>query len=434
VALAAVCQVQQLSAPIAVNVALSICGGLIVLKAVPAFSNLFLAAGLKGIDLSKKTTLRSPVGELVRPVEGIPVPEAMGVVAGAVFIVVMSFFLPFACLDFYRREGTTRDVELALSRKLLEFISGLLSIVCMCFLGFADNVLNLRWRDKLFLPLAATLPLLLVYYANGGSTSVLLPFGDRVGAVDIGPLYYAFLAALGIFCTNAINILAGVNGLEVGQSVVIAFSIVVNNCVQLARIPSEEVEARDNQLFSLYLVVPFIGTACALLVHNWYPAQCFVGDTFCYFAGMTFAVVGILGHFSKTLLLFFIPQVFNFLFSIPQLFKWVPCPRHRMPGYDPKQDKLINSYAELDRGELSKLGRLSLAVAQALRLVDVQPGSKPSTLRVSNFTLINVVLHWLGPMHEANVTKVLMLLQVACSAFGFFLRYRVAYIFYDVVN
>ena len=28
-----------------VNVALSICGGLIVLKAVPAFSNLFLAAG-----------------------------------------------------------------------------------------------------------------------------------------------------------------------------------------------------------------------------------------------------------------------------------------------------------------------------------------------------------------------------------------------------
>jgi UDP-N-acetylmuramyl pentapeptide phosphotransferase/UDP-N-acetylglucosamine-1-phosphate transferase len=92
----------------------------------------------------------------------------------------------------------------------------------------------------LFLPLAATLPLLLVYYANGGSTSVLLPFGDRVGAVDIGPLYYAFLAALGIFCTNAINILAGVNGLEVGQSVVIAFSIVVNNCVQLARIPSRK--------------------------------------------------------------------------------------------------------------------------------------------------------------------------------------------------
>ncbi len=34
--------------------------------------------------------------------------------------------------------------------------------------------------------------------------------------------------------------------------------------------------------------------------------------------GMTFAVTGILGHFSKTLLLFFIPQVINFLISFPQ--------------------------------------------------------------------------------------------------------------------
>ena len=40
-----------------------------------------------------------------------------------------------------------------------------------------------------------------------------------------------------------------------------------------------------------------------------YPSRVFVGDTLCYFAGMTFAVVAILGSFSKTMLLFFIPQV-----------------------------------------------------------------------------------------------------------------------------
>jgi UDP-N-acetylglucosamine--dolichyl-phosphate N-acetylglucosaminephosphotransferase len=61
----------------------------------------------------------------------------------------------------------------------------------------------------------------------------------------------------------------------------------------------------------------------------------FVGDTFTYFAGMTFAVVGILGHFSETLLLFFVPQLINFVYSIPQLFKIVPCPRHRLPKLDP---------------------------------------------------------------------------------------------------
>ena len=50
-----------------------------------------------------------------------------------------------------------------------------------------------------------------------------------------------------------------------------------------------------------------------------FPSSVFVGDTFCYFAGMTFGVVAILGHFSKSLLLFFVPQLINFLYSIPQV-------------------------------------------------------------------------------------------------------------------
>ena len=54
--------------------------------------------------------------------------------------------------------------------------------------------------------------------------------------------------------------------------------------------------------------------------------QVFVGDTFCYFAGMTFAVAGILGHNTKTLLLFFIPQIFNFVYSLPQLAVGLPRP------------------------------------------------------------------------------------------------------------
>ena len=37
--------------------------------------------------------------------------------------------------------------------------------------------------------------------------------------------------------------------------------------------------------------------------------QVFVGDTYTYFAGMTLAVAGILGHYAETLLLFMMPQV-----------------------------------------------------------------------------------------------------------------------------
>lgn len=57
-----------------------------------------------------------------------------------------------------------------------QFICALLSICCMIFLGFADDVLNLRWRVKVLLPTVASLPLLMVYLVNGGSTTIVLPY------------------------------------------------------------------------------------------------------------------------------------------------------------------------------------------------------------------------------------------------------------------
>jgi UDP-N-acetylmuramyl pentapeptide phosphotransferase/UDP-N-acetylglucosamine-1-phosphate transferase len=49
----------------------------------------------------------------------------------------------------------------------------------MIFLGFADDVLELRWRHKLFLPTTASLPLLMLYFISGGSTTVVLPLPLR---------------------------------------------------------------------------------------------------------------------------------------------------------------------------------------------------------------------------------------------------------------
>lgn len=42
------------------------------------------------------------------------------------------------------------------------------------------------------------------------------------------------MGMLAVFCTNAINILAGVNGLEAGQSFVIAVSVVIFNILELS--------------------------------------------------------------------------------------------------------------------------------------------------------------------------------------------------------
>ncbi|XP_076780982.1 UDP-N-acetylglucosamine--dolichyl-phosphate N-acetylglucosaminephosphotransferase isoform X2 [Arvicanthis niloticus] len=301
----------------------------------------------------------------------------------------------------------------------------------MIFLGFADDVLNLRWRHKLLLPTAASLPLLMVYFTNFGNTTIVVPKPFRwvLGLhLDLGILYYVYMGLLAVFCTNAINILAGINGLEAGQSLVISASIIVFNLVEL------EGDYRDDHVFSLYFMMPFFFTTLGLLYHNWYPSQVFVGDTFCYFAGMTFAVVGILGHFSKTMLLFFMPQVFNFLYSLPQLFHIIPCPRHRIPRLNTKTGKLEMSYSKFKTNSLSFLGTFILKVAESLRLVTVHRGESEdgAFTECNNMTLINLLLKVLGPTHERTLTLLLLLLQVLSSAVTFSIRYQLVRLFYDV--
>ena len=59
----------------------------------------------------------------------------------------------------------------------------------MIFLGFADDVLALKWRHKLWLPTVASLPLLMVYLVNSNFTVIIVPkpFRSLLGFdLDIG--------------------------------------------------------------------------------------------------------------------------------------------------------------------------------------------------------------------------------------------------------
>ena len=57
----------------------------------------------------------------------------------------------------------------------VEFLAALLSICCMVFLGFADDVFDLKWRHKLLLPTIASLPLLMVYLVTFDLTIIIVP-------------------------------------------------------------------------------------------------------------------------------------------------------------------------------------------------------------------------------------------------------------------
>uniref|UniRef100_A0A674HFZ3 UDP-N-acetylglucosamine--dolichyl-phosphate N-acetylglucosaminephosphotransferase n=1 Tax=Taeniopygia guttata TaxID=59729 RepID=A0A674HFZ3_TAEGU len=354
-------------------------------------------------------------------------PEAQGVISGAVFLIILFCFIPVPFLRCFVEEQCVAFPH----DEFVELIGSLLAICCMVFLGFADDVLDLRWRHKLLLPTMASLPLLMVYFTNFGNTTIVVPKPFRVLLgmhLNLGILYYVYMGMLAVFCTNAINILAGINGIEAGQSLVIAASIIIFNIVELNG------DYRDDHIFSLYFMIPFFFTTLGLFYHNWYPSRVFVGDTFCYFAGMTFAVVGILGHFSKTMLLFFIPQVLNFLYSLPQLFHIIPCPRHRLPRLNPSTGKLEMSYSKFKTKNLSVLGTSILKVVKILHIVDVRSGTDENGeyTECSNMTLINFVIKLIGPTHERNLTLLLLLIQVLGSTIAFSIRYQLVRLFYDV--
>jgi len=403
----------SVSSQLVAYLAIGIFGFILTDRLVPKIKEYTLRKGICGKDLGKRGT----------DLADKPVPEALGIVPGAVFLVCLIF-----CIVGY----TTSHPS-----KLLDVNSALLSICFMLFLGFTDDVLDWPWRYKLVLPTIASLPLLCCY---NGSTSIVVPIPLRLllmqnqgmttlgelvsyfieidvasngSLVDLGFFYLLYMSMLAVFCTNAINIYAGINGLEAGQSYVIGCAILLHNFIE---IKSQSI-SQENHLFSAMIMINFVGVTLGLLKHNWYPANIFVGDTFCYFAGMTFAVVGILGHFSKTLLLFFIPQIINFLWSVPQLLKIVPCPRHRLPAFSSSSGLMEPSTFECKPNEyiwLKKINKLD-----------------HNTKRIPNMTVINIALSVVGPMSERNLCSFLLGIQLISCAFGFFMRYYIAQFFFE---
>lgn len=275
---------------------------------------------LSGKDLSKK--------------EGAPIPEGIGLISCGITIIACIF------------AGVSNNILFPITAALL--------------LGFMDDVINIPWRLKLLLPAIASLPLEF-------ETSKI----DIGGVfIDFGGMYPIFATLLCVYCSNAINILAGINGIEVGQSIIIAISFM---CMDHHTWP---------------LMMPFVSTSAVLCWFNWYPARVFVGDSYTLFSGMLFAVTGLVFHLNYTLFWMLLPQTFNFCVSLPQLLKIQECPRHRLPAYNVETDRLEPSEYK---------GRM-------------------------NKTLLNYVLKACGPMHERTLATLVMSIQAATCLFAYCLR------------
>lgn len=288
-------------------------------------------AGLSGKDLNKGTLDE--------------IPEDGGLGPASVFLLVISL-----C-------GIISPCSSAL-------LSAGFSIMASSFLGFVDDVVNLRWRYKLIVPSITLLPLVNAY--TGGGLS-LGPFRFSPSMTKLYCLLFA------IFSQNAVNIYAGINGLEVGQSIIACafllpivlykLYLAMNGMHQAESLSLWQRVLHHPSLFSsMVIIVCFLAVSYPLYLLNRYPSRVFVGDIYAYFAGSAFASACIL---SDTLIagpLLFLPQILNFMISMPQLFGIVPCPRHRLPRFSREHGtltgvathlNLINQYLRL-RGPLSE--------------------------------------------------------------------------------
>ncbi|RKP31297.1 hypothetical protein METBISCDRAFT_26670 [Metschnikowia bicuspidata] len=461
----------RVNSPLHTALAFGLLGYVITLYLIPQLGPSFMKVGLRGRDMSK-------------PPQVDYIPESMGVVLAVTYMVLLVLLVPFVFFKylvsflsmsnadelsdlFSEQYHSIENNHMFPHNRLAEFLSGALCLLSTILLGFFDDLFDIRWRHKFFLPAIASLPLLIVYYVDFSVTSVVVPSfvtsnacGEQlvewlssffaasnrlVTAViklkfttltkdydvaasaapkllDLGIFYYVYMSALSIFSPNSINILAGINGLEVGQSIVLGTIFLINDaCYLLSATVSHA--AFDAHMLSAIFILPFMGVSLGLFQYNFYPSRVFVGDTYCYFSGMVFAVVGILGHFSKTLLLFLVPQILNFVYSVPQLFNVLPCSRHRLPRYNAKDNLMYPSYGELL--DEYRLGSHLVGALAFFGLILVERDQNNRIVKFSNLTIINLALVWLGPMREDRLCIVLLVGQLLMGLLMIAVRHTV---------
>lgn len=163
---------------------------------IPKLCQLMLKAKVFGHDINKKG---SEQGEK-------QIPECIGFACAVAFIIVSYFYYPY---------GHPSD-KISLENINLHSAC-LITILSTVLLGFTDDMIDLAWRYKLIFPFLFMMPVIQAYH---GSTAVPVPYpiSAIIGhTLDLGYLFYLYIILLGIYFTNAINIYAGINGLEVGN-------------------------------------------------------------------------------------------------------------------------------------------------------------------------------------------------------------------------
>ena len=176
-------------------------------------------------------------------------------------------------------------------------LAALATILLTALIGIVDDLLGMRQVVKAFLPAVAALPLVAL---RAGHTSLVIPF---VGRIDFWIFYPLFLVPAGVMvAANAVNMLAGFNGMEAGMGLVAMGSLAV-------------IAASIHATTALVILLAGAGALLGVLFFNWYPAKILVGDVGTLSIGALIATAVIVGNFETAGVIVIIPYAIDFLFK-----------------------------------------------------------------------------------------------------------------------
>lgn len=206
-------------------------------------------------------------------------------------VVVMAFVLGV----FYYVAIRTFSINFSDTANLNIFAL-LSTVLILSIVGIIDDLFDwqhggLSKRTRILLSFIASIPLVVI---NAGSSIVNVPF---LGIVNLGLFYPLVVIPIGIGgATIAYNSLAGFNGLEAGQGIIILSFL--SYVAYITGTPWLSV-------IGFIMVAALIG----FLIYNKYPAKVFPGDSLTWAIGALIAGMAIIGNFEKLAVFVFIPYI-----------------------------------------------------------------------------------------------------------------------------
>jgi UDP-N-acetylglucosamine--dolichyl-phosphate N-acetylglucosaminephosphotransferase len=206
----------------------------------------------------------------------------IAVVLGA----MVGIFLYIALQTFYFKsiDGT-----------LIKIFAIICSVLLVSGIGFIDDLFGwkkggLSIRSRIILVLFSAIPLMVI---NAGESTI---FG-----IEFGIIYPLVIIPLGILgATTTYNFLAGFNGLESSQGIIILSALAFVTYVT------------GNSWLSVILLC-VVASLLAFYIFNKNPAKVFPGDVLTYSVGILIAITAILGNIEKIALFFFIPYILEMI-------------------------------------------------------------------------------------------------------------------------